>query len=124
MSASRKVICIVCPNSCIGEVSIEAKQKPKVHGYICARGKSYAVAEATNPLRMLTTTVRVRGGVLPLLPVVSSAALPKDCIAVGVQMLSEIVVDAPIKAGQVVYAKLLGLSVDIVASRDIAMQTL
>ncbi|MBS3939287.1 MAG: DUF1667 domain-containing protein [Peptococcaceae bacterium] len=124
MSASRKVICIVCPISCIGEVSIEVGQDPTVHGYTCKRGESYAIAEATNPMRLLTTTVTVRGGVVPLLPVVSSASMPKDYIAVGVQMLSEVVVDAPIETGQVVYAKILGLDVDIVASRDIARQTL
>ena len=124
MSVSRKLICIVCPVGCTCEVTIESGREPVIRGQICARGKDYALAEATNPLRMLTTTVRVRGGVLPLLPVVSSKPLPKDSVAVGVRMLSEIVVDAPVKAGQVVYEKLLELDVDILASRDVAVRKL
>lgn len=124
MSTDRKLICIVCPIGCIGEVSITDGQVSKLHGFICERGKSYAYAEATNPLRMLTTTVRVKGGVLPLLPVVSSAALPKHCVAVGVQLLSGITVNAPIKAGQVVYPDFLGLCIDIVASRDLPARSI
>lgn len=119
MSANRKLICIVCPIGCIGEVCIVDGQVASMQGFICERGKSYAYAESTNPLRMLTTTVRVRGGVLPLLPVVSAGPLPKACVPVGVQLLSEIIVDAPIKVGQVIYPDLLGLGVDIVASRDL-----
>jgi len=121
---SRKLICIVCPVGCTCEVTTEPGAEPIIRGQNCARGRDYALAEATNPLRMLTTTVRVRDGVLPLLPVVSSKPLPKDSVAVGVRLLSEIVVDAPVKAGQVVCEKLLGLDVDIRASRDVALRRL
>jgi len=96
----------------------------QMHGYVCERGKNYAVAEATNPLRMLTTTVRVEGGTLPLLPVVSSAPLPKDSVAACVCMLADIVVSAPVREGEIVYPKVMGLNVDIIASRNLPARAL
>ena len=70
---------------------------------------------------MLTTTVRIVGGVLPLLPVVSSAPLPKDRILDCACALRKVTATAPVKAGDVVAADLLGLGINIVASRDMAL---
>ena len=67
---------------------------------------------------MLTTTVRIRGGLLPLLPVVSANVLPKGKIADCVAFLRTVTVQAPVKAGDVIVPDILGLGVNIVASRD------
>ena len=77
----------------------------------------YAADEVTAPKRMLTTTVAVEGGLLPLLPVVSSTVLPKEKVLACAAYLRGIKVQAPIAAGDVVVKDILGLGVDIVASR-------
>ena len=69
------------------------------------------------PKRMLTTTVAVEGGLLPLLPVVSSTVLPKEKVLACAAYLRGVKVQAPIAAGDVVVKDILGLGVDIVASR-------
>lgn len=119
----RRVSCIVCPLSCVGEVSIAAGRITGVAGFACPRGQAYAREEVAAPKRMLTSTVRVSGGRLPLLPVVSRRPLPKDKIMACVRRLSAVTVAAPVREGDVVVADILGLGVDVVASRDMAAQT-
>lgn len=116
----RRVSCIVCPLSCVGEVSIAAGKVTGVTGFTCPRGQNYAREEVTAPKRMLTSTVRVSGGQLPLLPVVSRQPLPKDKIMECARRLSAVTVSAPVREGDVILADILGLGVDVVASRDMA----
>lgn len=116
--SSRRVTCIVCPLSCLGEVEIQG-DKIGAKGYSCKRGVTYATEEVTAPKRVLTTTVKVVGGELPLLPVVSKQPLPKDSIIKCARHLSRISVTAPVREGEVICHDLLGYGVDIVASRSI-----
>ena len=61
-----RVICITCPMGCSLEVTHEGKTVTKVTGNQCKKGLSYAEAEISDPRRMVTSTVRVLGGVHPL----------------------------------------------------------
>ena len=111
MATETKVLnCINCPLSCELTATVEDGAVTNVTGNFCPRGAQYAKEELTAPTRMLTSTVRVEGGRLPLLPVVSAKKLPKgrvvDCAK------------APVHVGDVIAADILGLGVDIVASRD------
>jgi CxxC motif-containing protein len=106
--------------SCVGEVLLEDGKFVGVTGLTCQRGREYAQEEVTFPKRMLTTTVRVTGGELALLPVVSRTALPKDKVFASARCLSGVAVQAPIHEGDVIYANILGLGVDIIAARDVA----
>lgn len=67
---------------------------------------------------MLTTTVRVEGGALALLPVVSQTTLPKGKIMACAEALRQVSVKAPVHTGDVVVSDILGLGVDIIAARD------
>lgn len=109
--------CIMCPMGCEMTVTTEQGKFISVVGNSCPRGAKYAETEITDPKRMLTTTVRIAGGVLPLLPVVSADVLPKGKVAECAAYLQNIKVTAPVKAGDVIVANILGLGVDIVASR-------
>ncbi len=115
----RKLSCIVCPMSCVGEVLLEDGKFAGVTGLTCQRGLEYAQEEVTSPKRMLTTTVRVTGGELALLPVVSRTALPKNKIFASARCLSGVAVKAPVREGDVICANILGLGVDIIAARDV-----
>ena len=112
--------CIMCPIGCEMTVTLENGKFVSVTGNSCPRGARYAETEVTNPRRMLTTTVRIKGGLLPLLPVVSADVLPKGKIAACVAYLRNVLVEAPIKAGDVIVPDILGMDVDIVASRDMS----
>ena len=56
-------VCIACPRSCRLTVWEEAGEI-KVEGATCKRGEKHGQNEYVNPMRMLTTTVAIREGVL------------------------------------------------------------
>jgi len=119
-SENKTVRCIVCPLSCLAEVVMEKGEIVAIKNMTCPRGENYAREEVVAPKRMLTTTVRIIGGELPLLPVVSDGVLPKDKVMACARYLTDILVHAPIKEGDVVCHDILGLGVNIVASRSLA----
>ncbi|MCX7779531.1 MAG: DUF1667 domain-containing protein [Negativicutes bacterium] len=118
MNKTRKITCIVCPLGCEGEVRLDQEGNVTTDGFTCKRGLSYAREELTAPKRMLTTTVRVAGGDR-LLPVVSDRPLPKDKIRECARLLTAVTVEAPVAEGQVICPDILGLGVNIIASREI-----
>lgn len=117
----RTLTCIVCPRSCRLDVE-DAGAEIRITGYSCKRGLEYAREEIREPRRMLTTTVTVRGGILPRLPVVSSTPIPRRLFDACLQELAFVVVDAPVKAGQVIVRNIQGTGADIVASRSLAQK--
>lgn len=115
---TKQLNCINCPMGCLLTVTLEDGEVVKVEGNTCPRGETYAHQELTDPQRMLTSTVRVEGGALPLLPVVSKSTLPKGRIMDCAEALRSVAVQAPVKTGDVIVSNILGLGVDIIASRD------
>ncbi|MGL5207123.1 MAG: DUF1667 domain-containing protein [Acidaminococcaceae bacterium] len=119
MAVDKRVMtCIVCPRGCEMTASITDGVVTEVVGNSCPRGKKYAEEEILAPKRMLTSTVRVKNGTLALLPVVSKASLPKEKILACAEVLRRVTVEAPVAEGQVICSNILGLGVDIVASRS------
>lgn len=119
MAVETKVMnCIMCPMGCEMTVTLEDGKFSSVTGNTCPRGAKYAQDEVTAPKRMLTYTVKVEGGMLPLLPVVSANVLPKEKVMDCAAYLRGVTVQAPIKTGDVIVANILGLGVDVIASRD------
>ena len=112
--------CIGCPVGCGGEVVIEAGAVVEMRGFTCDKGQAYAADEVVAPKRMVTTTVRVDGGGLPLLPGVSERPVPKDAIFDCIRLLRSVVVQAPVEADTVILADALGLGVNFRAARAIS----
>lgn len=114
-----KLICITCPVGCTLTVSYEGDKVIKVEGNQCRKGIDYAENEIKDPRRMVTTTVKVKGGFHPLCPVYTSAPIPKPLIFELVKKLREIELEAPVKVGQVVLKNFLGTGVDVLSARDL-----
>ena len=119
MAETRVMNCIMCPMGCEMTVTVENGKVIDVKGNTCPRGAKYANDEVTAPKRMLTTTVRIEGGMLPLLPVVSETVLPKEKVLECAAFLRGVTVKAPVKTGDVIVKDILGLGVNIIASRDL-----
>jgi CxxC motif-containing protein len=117
MKKKHDLVCINCPLSCSIELSEENGEVLEISGADCKVGVKYAEEEFRNPRRMVSTTVKVEGGVLPLLPVASVSPIPKSMVREAVRALAGVVLAAPIADGQVVYRDILGTGVDIVSSR-------
>ncbi len=112
--------CIVCPVGCELSIQLGADgQCQEVTGHRCPRGQAYAIAEITDPRRVLTSTVAVAGSEHRLLPVRTKEAIPKDMLFAAIQELQKVLVKAPVHVGDVVIEDLLGTGIPVIASRDV-----
>jgi CxxC motif-containing protein len=114
--------CINCPLSCALELTEENGEVLEVTGNECKVGVKYAEEEFRDPRRVMTTTVLIKGGSLPVLPVRTVEAIPKRLVIDATKALAEVVAEAPVTEGQVILPDILGTGVDVIASRDLTMQ--
>jgi CxxC motif-containing protein len=112
-------ICIKCPLSCEIELIEEDKKILEIRGHTCKQGEKYVTDEFTNPVRILTTTIRVKDGILPVLPVRSTEPIPKDLMKECVKVLNAVEVKASVTCGDIVCKNILDTGVDIVAARNL-----
>lgn len=118
MTEESEIICVTCPKGCTLKVLHKGNEVVDVLGSGCKRGKEYAICELKDPRRMVASSVRVRNGIHPLLPVYTAAAFPKPLIKQLADHLRKITLEAPVRINQVVWANALGTGIDILASRD------
>lgn len=77
----REMVCVSCPMGCAITVELDDNNEViSVTGNTCPRGDKYARQECTHPERMLTSTVKVEGGRLPVVPVKSASPIPKEML--------------------------------------------
>lgn len=112
-----KILCITCPKGCTLEVSKQGETVVEIKPG-CKRGHEYARRELVDPRRMVASTVRVRGGVHPLLPVYTSEPFQKGKIQELMALLRQVEIAAPVQMDSIVLANALDSGIDIVASRD------
>lgn len=117
----KEMVCIVCPIGCHLEISEDESSENgyMVNGATCKRGEVYGVKELFNPTRLVTSTVKVKGGSLPRLPVRTDKEIPKDMIFPCIKAINEVELEVPVEMGQVIIEKILGLDVNLISSRSI-----
>lgn len=117
---TRELTCIGCPLGCAVTVTMEGDTVTAVTGNTCPRGDAYARKEVTNPTRIVTSTVRVRGGICPMVNVKTASDIPKDKIFACAEAIKDVVAVAPVKIGDVILSNAAGTGVDIIAARNVA----
>jgi CxxC motif-containing protein len=120
--SERVMTCILCPNGCELRVMWDgapSSDSLSVEGNLCPKGIAYAVDELTHPMRTLTTSVRVRGGVQPLASVKTALPVSRDALGSVRAALRPIVLDAPVHAGDVVLMNAAGTGTSVVITRDV-----
>ena len=113
-----EIICISCPSGCLLSVTGSGTGL-NVSGNLCPAGIKYAKEELLNPTRNIATSVRVKGGHMPMLSVKTKTPLPKRAILDVVKAIHKLEISAPVSIGDVVLENALGTGVDIVATRHI-----
>ncbi len=89
-----------------------------VDGNTCNRGLAYVECELTDPRRMVATTVRVRDGLHPLVPVYTEGAFPKPQIFALLHKIREVEVEAPVKGDRIILGNALSTGINVIASRN------
>ncbi|MFK4785673.1 DUF1667 domain-containing protein [Fusobacterium sp. MFO224] len=111
----KEMICIVCPMGCHLSINTETL---KVTGNNCPRGEEYAREELTAPKRVITSTVKIKGGIHKRVPVKTDGAIPKDFNFKCMRELDKIELTSPVKVGDIVIEDLLGTGINVVVCRD------
>lgn len=114
----RNLICINCPMGCPLTVEMKEGQVVSVSGNTCKRGEIYARKEVTNPTRIVTTTVKVKGGETDRVSVKTKEDIPKEKIFDCIRALKGIEVTAPVHIGDVILKNAADTGVDIVATKN------
>ncbi|MBC8569620.1 DUF1667 domain-containing protein [Zongyangia hominis] len=112
----KELICIVCPKGC--HLRVDEENGYAVTGHSCPKGQDYGYKELTNPTRVITSTVKIDGGIHRRLPVKTNRDIPKGKIFDVVKALDAVEVSSPIQVGDVIVKNILDTGADIVATRD------
>lgn len=115
------VTCTTCPLGCVIEVT---KDSNEPSGYIlkgngCKRGADYAIAEVTNPTRVLTSTVKLKNSALKRLPVRTDRPISKKLIFACMKEINRAEAKAPVKIGDVIIKNILGTGANVISSRTV-----
>lgn len=113
----KELTCIVCPMGCRLEIELDDYDQPlSISGNLCIRGKDYALKEIIAPERVLTTTIKTKKGVFPLVSVRSDKPLPKASIFAVMNIINNTGVQAPINIHDILIENILDLGVNIIAT--------
>ena len=116
MSSVRKLTCIVCPKGCDLSVTLDDGKIVNIEGYTCKRGKDYAVAECTAPVRTVTSTVATDDG--GVVSVKTTRPIPKELIFDVMKEINRVVASSDVKIGDVVIRCVCGTDADVVITSD------
>lgn len=116
----RELTCIGCPMGCNLLVEIENEEVIKVTGNTCKRGEDYGRKECTNPIRVVTSTVRVLGGEIQVVSVKTDKDISKEKVTECISLLKDVEINAPVKIGEIVVENILGTGANIVCTRNVA----
>ena len=114
----RNLTCIGCPLGCALKVTIDG-ENVTVTGNTCKRGADYGAKEVTHPMRIVTSTVCVKNGTIPMVSVKTAQDIPKGKIFDCVEALRDVCVEAPVQIGDVILENAAGTGVDIVATGNV-----
>ncbi len=116
----REVICIVCPKGCHLRIEETANGDYNVSGASCERGIEYGINEVTNPVRVLTSTVKVEGGSLVRCPVRTDGSIPKSKIFECMEEINNVTAKAPVTVGDVLIEDIAGTGIALIATRSVS----
>ena len=106
-------ICILCPKGCL--LKCEFNNNWSISGHKCARGKEYGLQEMVKPMRLITTTVKVKGYNRSLLPVKTDGFVAKYKIPEVIKCCRRITLNKPIDLGDVVIVNVAATGVNVIA---------
>lgn len=116
----KELICIGCPLGCNLTVEMDGGQVVSVNGNTCKRGDDYARKELTDPRRIVTSTVPVAGGNLPVVSVKTASDIPKGKIRECLCALKGVTLTAPVQIGDVIVENVADTGVDVIVTKSIS----
>ena len=116
---TKEYTCIVCPLSCHIVLKVDNEKIVDITGYTCNRGKKFAKNEYNNPVRTLTTVVKLNNSDYDCLPVISDGGIPKSKLNECLKVLKKVKVEPPVTMGDIIVEDLLSTNVNIVSAKSV-----
>jgi CxxC motif-containing protein len=101
------------------DIKYKGRKIIKVDNIQCKKGKEYAYQELFEPIRILTSTVLVRNGHLPLVSIRTDRPIPKDMIFEVMKTISRKKVTAPVKIGDIIIKNVNNTGSNIIATKNV-----
>jgi len=118
MAAEKKhFVCVVCPVGCEIDVVHDGSKIISMEGNKCEKSEEFARQELIEPMRILTTTVRIQGSKWPVIPVRTDRTIPKRLFPRIIRQLRDIKLQAPVNILDVVVKDVLRTGASIIATR-------
>ena len=111
----KELICIVCPRGChltVDEATLN------VSGNSCPKGEEYGKNELLSPMRTVTSSVAIVGGIHPRLAVRTDKAIPKAKIFDIMNEVHSFTAKSPVKRGEILIENICDTGANLIASRD------
>jgi CxxC motif-containing protein len=113
----RHFVCVVCPVGCEIDVVHDGSKIISMEGNKCEKSEEFARQELIEPMRILTTTVRIQGSKWPVIPVRTDRTIPKRLFPRIIRQLRDIKLQAPVNILDVVVKDVLRTGASIIATR-------
>ena len=113
----RHFVCVVCPIGCEIDVAHDGSKIISMEGNKCEKSEEFVSQELIEPMRILTTTVRIEGSRWPVIPVRTDKAVPKRLFPRIMNQLKRIKLQAPVNMLDVVVGDVLHRGANVVATR-------
>lgn len=118
MAAEKKhFVCVVCPIGCEIDVVHDGSKIISMEGNKCERSEEFVSQELIEPMRILTTTVRIQGSRWVVIPVRTDKSVPKRLFPRIMRQLRRVKLQAPVNMLDVVVRDVLGTRANIIATR-------
>jgi CxxC motif-containing protein len=118
MAAVKKhFVCVVCPIGCEIDVVHDGSKIISMEGNKCEKSEEFVSQELIEPMRILTTTVRIQWSRWPVIPVRTDKSVPKRLFPRIMEQLRRIKLQAPINVLDVVVSDVLNTGANIIATR-------
>jgi CxxC motif-containing protein len=113
----RHFVCVVCPIGCEIDVVHDGEKIISMEGNKCEKSEEFVSQELIEPMRILTTTIRIEGARWAVIPVRSDKAVPKRLFPRIMKQLRRIRLQAPVIILNVVVKDVLNTGANIIATR-------
>jgi len=114
-------ICVTCPVGCEVDVEVQDGSILSLTGNKCDKVKEFVLQELKEPMRVLTTTVRIEGAKWAMLPVRTDKPIPKRLFLQAIEELASIDLQAPVHISEVIIRDIAGSGANIVATRTMKL---
>jgi CxxC motif-containing protein len=112
-------VCVICPIGCEINVVHDGDKIVSMEGNKCDKAQEFVRQELIEPMRILTTTVRLGGARLPVIPVRTDKPVPKRLFPRMLRQLKGIELQAPVNMLDVVVENIAGTGGNIIATRTV-----